>query len=184
MLAAVSEREVPAPSPTRGPMSPPRIHLLGLALPALVAADWASKHWVASRLALGDFVHVVEGWFWLEHHQNPGVAFSTLAHLPDEVRTPLFTFTSLLGIVLCIRLSRWTRAEWSAGAAGLVVAGAVGNLGDRLMDGHVTDFLRVHPFPFVFNVADVAIATGAVLLGAAMVLHEEPAEAPAKAVRG
>jgi signal peptidase II len=70
---------------------------------------------------------------------------------------------------------RTTRDAWVRMASGLVVAGALGNLGDRLMDGAVTDFILVRSFPFVFNVADVAISLGAVVL-AARLLRDTPAE--------
>jgi signal peptidase II len=57
-------------------------------------------------------------------------------------------------------------------AAGLVIAGAVGNLGDRLVNGAVTDFILIRWFPFVFNVADVASTAGAILLAVRLALEE------------
>jgi signal peptidase II len=57
-------------------------------------------------------------------------------------------------------------------AASIVLAGAVGNLGDRILNGHVTDFVLVSFFPFVFNVADAAITVGGVLLAARLLLSE------------
>lgn len=45
----------------------------------------------------------------------------------------------------------------------MVLSGALGNLTDRVLRGHVIDFLRLHHWP-VFNVADVAIGVGASLL--------------------
>ena len=49
-------------------------------------------------------------------------------------------------------------------------AARVGNLGDRLLDGGVTDFIFVHFFPYIFNVADIAITIGGVLLVLRMLL--------------
>jgi signal peptidase II len=49
-------------------------------------------------------------------------------------------------------------------AAAAVIAGALGNLGDRLLTGEVTDFVLVAFFPFVFNLADAAITIGGSLL--------------------
>ena len=53
----------------------------------------------------------------------------------------------------------------------------MGNLGDRLMQGGVTDFIFVHFFPYVFNVADIAISIGGVLLVLRMMLDRRPADA-------
>jgi lipoprotein signal peptidase len=57
------------------------------------------------------------------------------------------------------------RAELSPTTAGLalVAGGAAGNLLDRAVRGYVVDFIHVHGWP-IFNVADVAIAAGAILL--------------------
>lgn len=139
---------------------------VALAIVALVAADWISKFLIANEMRLGFNRPLVDGWLWLEHHQNPGISFGTMADLPDPWRTLLLAALSLFGIAMCVRLlltSGDRRVGW---AAALVLAGAVGNLGDRLLDGTVTDFIRVEHFPYVFNVADVAIAVGAVLLAA------------------
>jgi signal peptidase II len=76
-----------------------------------------------------------------------------------------------------------TRDELMRLAAVLVIAGAVGNLGDRLMNGGVTDFILVRWFPFVFNVADVAITVGAVLLAARMLLADAPSGGAATPVQ-
>lgn len=139
---------------------------VALAIATLVAADWTSKFLVANEIGLGFNRPLVDGWLWLEHHQNPGISFGSLASLPDPWRTLLLAALSLFGIAMCARLlltSGDRRVGW---AAALVLAGAVGNLGDRLLDGTVTDFIRVEHFPFVFNVADVVIAVGAAFLAA------------------
>lgn len=145
---------------------------VALAIAALVAADWTSKILVANEMGLGFTRPLVGGWLWLEHHRNPGISFGTLADLPDPWRTLLLAALSLFGIAMCVRLlltSGDRRVGW---AAALVLAGAVGNLGDRLLDGTVTDFIRVEHFPYVFNVADMVIAVGAAFL--AVLLAVDP----------
>jgi signal peptidase II len=49
----------------------------------------------------------------------------------------------------------------------MVVGGAIGNVADRLLRGYVVDFIHLHRWP-VFNVADIAVTVGAILLGVAM----------------
>lgn len=147
---------------------------LALALIAIVAADWITKFLVQNHLRLYSRHAVIEGWVWLSHARNPGIAFSFLRDLPDHLRLPILAGAALVGIVLASRIALQTQDALMRIAAGLVVAGALGNLGDRVINGWVTDFIQVRWFPFVFNVADVAITVGAVLLAARMIVAEPP----------
>jgi signal peptidase II len=138
---------------------------LAVALAAIVAADWGTKFLVQNHLRLYSRHAVIDGWVWLAHARNPGIAFSFLRDLPEFIRLPLLVGAAALGIA---------EDAMMRVAAGLVVAGALGNLGDRVMNGWVTDFIQIRWFPFVFNVADVAITVGAVLLAARMIVAEPP----------
>jgi signal peptidase II len=148
---------------------------LALGIAGVVAADWITKFWVANRLSYGTVRPVVGGWVWLAHRRNPGISFSAFAGSESAWRTPLLALAALAGVAMALQIMRTTRDAWVRMASGLVVAGALGNLGDRLMDGAVTDFILVRSFPFVFNVADMAISLGAVVL-AARLLRETPAD--------
>lgn len=105
----------------------------------------------------------------LTHQENPGAAFSFLAEAGGWQRW----FLSVLAAVVSAVIVRWLwqlrderQAVLAVGLA-LVLGGALGNLVDRLLLGHVIDFIQVliagWPFPS-FNVADAAITVGAVLL--------------------
>lgn len=104
--------------------------------------------------ALGDY-------FRLTHTSNTGAAFGLF---PGG--SPVFAAVAV-GVALFILVYNY-RLE--AGhtllrvALGLQLGGAMGNLIDRLRLGHVTDFFDFGPWP-VFNVADLAVVTGVVLLG-------------------
>ncbi len=83
-----------------------------------------------------------------------------------------------LSFAICWIFMGWLRTaerRLSALALGLVIGGAIGNVIDRIRFGAVVDFLDFHGlfFPWVFNVADASISTGAVLLGLDLVLHSE-----------
>jgi signal peptidase II len=154
--------------------------LLGVMV-TLIAADWLSKVWVANRMALGETRSLVDGWLYFVHRQNPGVAFSLLADLPAFWRVPLLTLASLVGVVLFSRIIVTTPDDIVRIAASIVLAGAVGNLGDRLVNGQVTDFVLVSFFPFVFNLADAAITIGGCLLAGRLLFTDaalEPVAAP------
>jgi signal peptidase II len=118
----------------------------------------------------------VDQWLWLNHRRNPGIAFSFFNDLPAGVRIPFLAGAALLGIFVAGRILLGARDASLRVAAGLVIAGALGNLGDRLWNGAVTDFIQLRYFPFIFNVADVAITVGAVVLLAKLALTQEPAD--------
>lgn len=142
---------------------------LALGIAAVVAADWLTKLWVANRMFYGSIRPVLNGWVWFAHRRNEGISFSTFADTESPLRTPLLALAACVGMAVATQILRTTRDGWVKIAAGLVIAGALGNLGDRLLDGAVTDFILVRYFPFVFNVADVAITLGAVVLAARLV---------------
>jgi signal peptidase II len=150
---------------------------LAVAIVAVVAADWLTKFWVQNRLFVGSLMPVVRGWLWFTHHENPGVSFSMLANAPAAVRLPFIVAAAVAGIAACVHMLRSTDDPRIAAAAALVIAGALGNLGDRLLNGAVTDFIQVRFFPYIFNVADVSITAGAILLAVALLRESRsPAE--------
>ena len=150
---------------------------MAILIAMLVAADWLSKLWITNRLALGETWAVVDGWLYFVHRQNPGVAFSMFDDLPVDWRVPLFSVLGVVGIIVFTRILRSTPDRLARLAAALVIAGALGNMGDRLVTGHVTDFVLLAFFPFVFNLADAAITVGGSVLAVRLAASSEPAPA-------
>jgi signal peptidase II len=157
-------------------MNPTLGRWLGGGVVLLVALDWFSKLWVNTRMALNESMMLIDGWFYFVHRKNTGAAFSLFADLPDLWRVPLLTIASVVGVVLFWRIIQTTQDLFVRVTAAAVMAGAIGNLGDRVVNGHVTDFLLVRYFPFVFNVADVAITVGGVLLAVRLFTTESALE--------
>jgi signal peptidase II len=141
---------------------------LALAIASVVVLDWLTKFWVQNRMHLGSVRSLVDGWVWLQRSQNPGIAMSRWADLPTAFRVPLIVTVALIGIGVVGNILRTATDAWTRAAAAFVLAGAVGNLGDRLLDGMVTDFIVIRFFPYVFNVADIAITLGAIVLALRM----------------
>jgi signal peptidase II len=99
---------------------------------------------------------------------NPGAAFSFLADQSGWQRYFLTGLASVVSIVLAVWIYRLKPSERILGVGlALVLGGALGNLYDRVVLGHVVDFISFHwndwYFP-AFNIADSAISVGAVLL--------------------
>ncbi len=153
---------------------------LAVLIALLVAADWATKLWITNRLALGETWSIVDGWLYFVHRQNPGVAFSLFADLPSEWSVPVLAGVAMGGVVVFARIMRSTHDRFARIAAALVIAGALGNTGDRVLTGEVTDFVFLAFFPFVFNLADAAITLGGSLLAFRLAVTPESATAGAE----
>jgi signal peptidase II len=125
--------------------------------------DAASKAWAERVLDAMPALEVAP-FLRLRLGYNSGVAFSLFAGLGAS--TYISIFTSILIASLAWMAAQAQRDLERLGLA-LMIGGALGNLGDRLGDGVVTDFIDVHAgdwhFP-TFNLADVAITSGVLLL--------------------
>lgn len=139
------------------------IWLSGLVL----ALDQASKLAVIDRLAAYVDVIAVTGFFNLVHVHNTGAAFSLFADQPGWQRG-FFVAVALIaaGVILYLLRKTAGRRLFSVALA-LILGGAVGNVIDRILYGHVIDFLDIYVNTWhwpAFNIADSAISIGAVLL--------------------
>lgn len=141
---------------------------LGLTLLVLVL-DLASKAYFENLFSEGQQVEVIPGYFNWVLAYNTGAAFSFLADGGGWQRWFFAAIALVVSVVLVVWLKRLKAHEtWLAVALALVLGGALGNLHDRVLLGHVVDFILVHwqnrhYFP-AFNLADSAISIGAVML--------------------
>ena len=136
---------------------------------AVVALDWLTKAAVAGTMPYGSAEALVPGFFNLVHARNPGIAFSLFADSAPWFRDVVLPAVSLaaVGIIAFMFRKLHELPAASRVALALVLAGAVGNLSERLLHGYVTDFLDFYVGAYhwpAFNVADSAITVGATLL--------------------
>ena len=106
---------------------------------------------------------------------NRGAAFSFLANEGGWQRWFFTAISLVVSIVLIVWLKKLPRTQlWLPIALALILGGALGNLFDRVMFGHVIDFISVHwdksYFP-AFNIADSAITVGAIMMAIDVVLE-------------
>lgn len=138
--------------------------LLAVVAMVLYAADQATKALVVANLELGERVPVVGDIVQLWHVRNTGAAFSLFEGLAW-----LFIPVHLLAVVMVVYFHREfrDRGPWIHIVLGAILAGALGNMTDRLRFGYVVDFVSVGigdlRWP-TFNVADPAVVLGIGLL--------------------
>ena len=146
-------------------LTPVMLKWLGLAL-AVIMADHLTKWWVSSTLDYQEAVPVLP-FFSLVLVHNTGAAFSFLADA-GAWQPWFFIAVGVVATVIIVRLlERHAHERRLAFALALVLGGALGNVIDRVVLGHVVDFLYFHYRGFAwpaFNVADSAITVGAGLL--------------------
>jgi len=149
--------------------------LLGAAFVVFVL-DQITKTWIFNNLPLGSYyppqsITVIDGFFYIVHIGNEGAAWGMLAGYGSLLAA--FAVVTLFAIYKLRHTLELRRAgmQW---AFGLLVGGIVGNTIDRLIHGHVIDFLDFH-FPFSipylmptgrypsFNIADCGIVVGTLL---------------------
>ena len=132
-----------------------------------IALDQLTKWEILAHFQKGERLNIIPSFFDLTLAYNPGAAFSFLA---DQGGWQKFFFLGL-ALVISVYLARAIlrdefRLSGKIGAA-MIIGGALGNAIDRLIHGHVVDFLLFYwkdwSYP-AFNVADSFICVGAVLL--------------------
>ena len=134
----------------------------------VVVLDQASKHYADRVLDYHRPVQVIPGLFEWYLSYNTGAAFSFLASAGGWQRW----FLLILALIISAILIGWMRKlgpdeKLTAIGLALILGGAIGNVIDRALLGHVIDFIQVwlgsYPWP-AFNLADSFITLGAILL--------------------
>jgi signal peptidase II len=169
-MGRVSTEQQSAEEGQEAAETPPR--RLGVLIVVAVLAlglDVLSKYLVVTHLEGRPAVTVVPGLLYLDVLRNPGAAFSMATGM-----TWVLSLIALGVVVAIVFLAPRLRSIGWAIGIGLVLAGAVGNLADRIfrapgpMRGHVVDWISVfkpwaEAFP-VFNLADSSICVGGALI--------------------
>ncbi|MDO8662068.1 MAG: signal peptidase II [Candidatus Omnitrophota bacterium] len=125
----------------------------------ILSLDQISKFFISASLQLNQTFPLIKGVLGLTLIHNRGAAFGILRN-----QVYLFIIISCAAIVLIyFALKNNRHNKYQVVCLSLILAGALGNLIDRLRFGYVIDFLNFYIWP-VFNIADSAITIGAILL--------------------
>ena len=156
----MTEPETTPPRRPDPPWSPLGMAIIGVTL----AVDQTTKAWAEHALTLGEQIDILPILSLYRVH-NTGIAFSLFNDLGS---LSLIAFVLVvIAFVLLIWVKTLEGGRLAAIGYALIVGGALGNLVDRLVYGHVVDFLFLHlgSYPlFVFNLADAALTCGPAIM--------------------
>jgi signal peptidase II len=164
-----------------------RTKLTAFTVPVFVVVilDQLTKHWI--RLSPSwHYTEIIPGWLSFNYTQNPGMALG-MRWASTEVIS-IIAIVATIGILSYVLYNRKEANTAYLFCMGLILGGAIGNIIDRLimaqlesyggmLEGHVVDFIHFdlmisgYPvFPYIFNVADIAISTAIIVM---IVFHKK-----------
>lgn len=151
--------------------------LLVVLLPC-VGCDQATKSLARKLLTNSEPTTFLNGFIRFEYVENPGAFLGIGAQLPGVLRFLIFVIvTGTMLVMLLLVIKERVGAPMQPVGLALVAGGGIGNLIDRIInDGRVVDFVSLGLGPVrtgIFNVADVAVMAGAMLLLYGFLRHHE-----------
>ncbi len=162
-------------------MSRRNLKILSLTLLVILctSCDLTTKLIAKNQLKHAAPISIVNNYLELRYTENTAIAFSMLHSIEPNLRQWIIYSLSLVAISFLSILIWKVRNEsflWLLSLM-LVLSGAIGNLTERAVRGYVIDFLHLHYYDKwswpIFNVADILITCGAILLGILM-LRKSP----------
>jgi signal peptidase II len=125
--------------------------------------DQLSKIYVLKNFELHESKSVIKGLFRWTYVQNKGVAFGAFQGMIPVIIG--ISIIAVIGIILYLHKKREEHSNWARFGLIFIVGGAIGNLYDRIFRGYVVDFFDFYGiWHAIFNVADIAINIGIVLI--------------------
>lgn len=127
----------------------------------IVFIDQISKYIITHNIELSESIPIIQDIFHITYTRNYGAAFSIL----QNQRFFLIIITSIVSIIILVTMFRYYKSLDKALLYSLsfIVAGAIGNLIDRVRLKYVIDFLDFRIWP-IFNVADMSVVVGSILI--------------------
>lgn len=156
-----------------------KLSTLFVPIGAVLIVDQITKYLVRTNPEL-HHLELIEGWLQFNFTKNPGMALGM-----DWLSTPVISSIAIvatIGILTYVLFNLKQSTYPYLVCMGLILGGAVGNIADRIfmaiiggyggvLDGHVVDFIHFDlvigstpVFPYIFNVADIAISTSIIIL--------------------
>jgi signal peptidase II len=143
---------------------------------AVLVVDQFTKYLIETRLPLYEIwapIPAIEPFFRILHATNTGMAFGLFQGGGTLIAAVAVVVS---GVIVYFNHTLPGNERLLRIALGLQLGGVLGNLIDRIRQGHVTDFLDFGPWP-IFNVADTALVAGVILLAYVMLTEGRRAAA-------
>lgn len=154
--------------------------LYAIVIVIILILDQGLKYWTTVNLAVGvGQAELIPGIIHLTNVHNVGAAFSIL----KNSRWFFVVVTAIFIVAVIVFLAKnKIRGKFGRWTLVLVLAGAIGNWIDRIIQGYVVDMFSFEFMNFaVFNIADIFITVGGILFCLYIIFHKEPTPKPAKA---
>ena len=137
----------------------------------MLAADLISKHIAEANMKLGQTIPVIRNVFHITYVMNEGAAFSIFSG--KQTFLVIITAAALLAVIIYIAVKR-PKNPLIMTSLTMILAGGTGNLYDRIVLNGVRDFFDFRIINFaVFNIADIFVVCGALLLVLYLWLSDE-----------
>lgn len=139
----------------------------------IVILDQITKYAVVQNIDIGEMIPVIDQFFYLTLHMNPGAAWGML----QNGRIFFLIIIPIISAFVVYYMFK-NKNKFLRFTLALILAGAVGNYIDRLLFGEVRDFLLFYigsyPFP-IFNVADISVTCGTIAMAVyVLFIYKEP----------
>ena len=138
----------------------------------LVALDQWVKWWIVNDLSLGETKTLIPDVLSLNHIRNTGAAWSML-----EGKMWFFVIITVVAVIVVVTLMVKNRKQgnrWLLTGLSFILAGAIGNFIDRVRLGYVVDMFQTDFMNFpIFNVADMTLVCGVILILIYIILDEK-----------
>jgi signal peptidase II len=123
--------------------------------------DLLTKRYFEAHYDIGETKIVLPQWLSWNLIHNPGASFGFLSGF-----TVLLIFIQLAAIILIfiVYFTIKKKRRFTSLGFALLLGGALGNFIDRIQYGYVIDFISFRWWPAIFNIADIEIRTGSIIL--------------------
>lgn len=139
----------------------------------IVAFDQLTKWLVVSNMEVRESIPIIENVLYLTSHRNAGAAFGILQ---GQMWLFYIATVAVAAVIVYMIKTQLNGSRWYGTALGLILGGAVGNFIDRVLEGAVVDFIDVYIFNYnypIFNIADMALVTGVIMVIIHVFLEEK-----------
>ncbi len=132
---------------------------------AFTVIDRVTKYIAEGNIAENELIRVISAGetdiLSFSLHKNTGAAFSSFT----GQTVALAAVTAVAMVLMTVYFHRIKHKHLLMTISfAMVIGGGIGNFIDRVFQGYVTDFIRLFPFTFIFNFADICVVIGAILL--------------------